>query len=223
MRPLPKAFYARPTLDVARDLLGRLVVHDHPDDGTLVGRIVETEAYTENDPAFHGWGLVDRSTGRVRPEGRAYALFGEPGDAYVYLNYGIHWLLNAVTEEAGTGGAVLVRALEPVLGLDAMRRRREAARRPRDLTNGPGKLTSALGVDGRHHGGTLLETPLYLAAGEPVDDTEVEATARIGLSKGNDRDWRFIVRASEFVSPGRPGVAPKRRRGQPRTGPERRR
>ena len=102
MDPLPTDFFARSTLTVAREMLGQRLVRDLPSGHRLVGRIVETEAYTQDDPAFHGWNLYDEETGTVRREGRAADLFGPPGTAYVYLIYGMHWLLNVVTEPDGT-------------------------------------------------------------------------------------------------------------------------
>ncbi|MDQ7040975.1 MAG: DNA-3-methyladenine glycosylase, partial [Rhodothermus sp.] len=200
--PLPASFFARPTLEVARDLLGRWLVHEHPSGVRLIGRIVETEAYRQDDPAFHGWRLVDPDTGAVRPEGRAYDLFAAPGTAYVYLNYGMYWLLNVVTEPEGVGGAVLIRAVEPVAGLHFIRARRPSARKPYELTGGPGRLTMAFGIDGGYHRRPLTGPPLYFAAGEPVSEAEVATSPRIGLSRGTDRHWRFFVRGNPYVSPG---------------------
>ena len=204
MTPYAADFFERPTLDVARDLLGSHLVH-RPDDGPpRVGKIVETEGYTQDDPAFHGWNLYDAATGTVRREGRAAALFGAPGTAYVYLIYGMHWLLNVVTEPDGVGGAVLVRAVEPVAGLDAMQADRPAARRPVDLTNGPGKLTQAFDVDDRFHGLPLTTAPLFLAPGATVPNADVATSSRIGITKGVDRPWRFFVDDHPYVSPATP-------------------
>ncbi len=200
MEPLPEAFFARSTLEVARDLLGRWLVHEHPSGVRLVGRIVETEAYRQDDPAFHGWRLVDPTTGQVRPKGRAYDLFAPPGRAYVYLNYGMYWLLNVVTEPQGVGGAVLIRAVEPLEGIEFIRERRPRARRPRELTGGPGRLTVAFDIDGRYHLRPLTGPPLYFAAGEPVPDAVVATSCRIGLSRGQELPWRFFVQNSPYVS-----------------------
>src|SRR5690606_33868440 len=101
------------------DLIGKWLVHE-TSDGVLAGRIVETEAYLQDDPAFHGWGLLDLQTGLLKPTGRGHDLFAAPGRAYVYLIYARYWLLNVVTEREGVGAAVLIRALEPLVGLDAM-------------------------------------------------------------------------------------------------------
>ena len=211
LAPLSAAFFDRPTVDVARDLLGRLLVYDHPDDGRLVGRIVETEAYTANDPALHGWKATFGTDGIVRPEGRAAGLFAAPGTAYVYLVYYTSWLLNVITEGEGVPGAVLIRALEPVAGADAMRARRPAARRERDLTNGPGKWTEAFGIAegpgvarSRFHGTDLTRGPLFFAADPAAAPFETAVSTRIGLSKGVDRPHRFYVARHPHVSPGVP-------------------
>ena len=204
MTPFSADYFSRSTLDVARDLLGAHLVHEHPSGHTLVGRIVETEAYTQDDPAFHGWHLYDEEKGQLKREGRGIELFGPPGMAYVYLIYGMYWLLNVVTEPEGTGGAVLIRAVEPVEGAEAMRERRAAARRPMDLTNGPGKLTQAFDVAEGFHKEMLTRPPLYLAPGESVPDQQVATSSRIGISKGVDRQWRFFVSDHPYVSPGTP-------------------
>lgn len=204
MEPLPQRYFDRPTLEVARDLIGVRLVHEHPTDGVLVGRIVETEAYTQDDPAFHGWNLVDPDTGELTREGRGTDLFRAPGTAYVYLIYGMYWLLNVVTEAKGTGGAVLIRAVEPLDGQTAMQARRSAARRPPDLTNGPGKLTQAFAIDDAFHGTDLTQSPLYFAPPEEPNDWTIATSSRIGISKGVDREWRFFVEGHSFVSPATP-------------------
>ena len=140
---VPQSFYARPVLEVARDLVGCVVEHA----GTS-GVIVETEAYHETEPACHAFAGL---TARTR------TLFGRPGTAYVYRSYGVHAMLNAVSERPGVGAAVLIRALEPVTGLESMRARRGLTR-PRDLCSGPGKLTQALGITGANYGAHNDET-----------------------------------------------------------------
>ena len=203
--PLARSFFDRPTLEVAPDLLGRVLVYEHPEDGPLAGRIVETEAYTADDPAMHGWKATFGSDGLVMPFGRAADLFAAPGTAYVYRIYHTNWLLNVVTEPEGTAGAVLIRALEPLAGEEAMTARRPAARRRRDVTNGPGKLTQALGIaSGEFHGADLTRPPLYFAAGKPTPEAQIEATSRIGVSRGIERRYRFLVAGNRFVSPGVP-------------------
>jgi DNA-3-methyladenine glycosylase len=196
-------FFRRETLVVARDLIGKLLVHETPA-GRLSGRVVETEAYTQDDPAFHGWSIVDRETGFVRPGGRAYDLFGPPGSAYVYLNYGTYWLLNVVTEPEGVGGAVLIRAVEPIEGIDVMRAHRTTARRDRDLTSGPGKLTRAFGLDQRFHGTMLTGPPLFFASNGQPSPPSIATSSRIGLSRGVEHPWRFYMEDSPYISRGRP-------------------
>ena len=209
--PLQAEFYARPTLVVARDLLGCVLVHE-VDGDRLAGRIVETEAYLADDPAMHGWKATFGTDGRVLPQGRAAGLFAAPGTAYVYNIYYTNWLLNVVTEPEGQAGAVLVRALEPTEGEERMVENRPASiKRRRDLTNGPGKLTQALAIaedpevtQSRHHGTDLTTPPLFIEPGEPVPDGRVAVSSRIGISRGADLDYRFFVSDSPFVSPGEP-------------------
>lgn len=203
MDPLDRSFFARDTLDVARELVGARLVREHPEGGGLVGRIVETEAYTQDDPAFHGSTLYDPETGTVR-EGRGADLFEAPGLGYVYLIYGMYWLLNVVTEPEGTGGAVLIRAVEPVRGVSSMKKRRSAARRDVDLTNGPGKLTQAFDVDDTFHLAELTGAPLYFSSGSLSSEETVATSSRIGISKGVERPWRFFVESHPYVSPATP-------------------
>jgi DNA-3-methyladenine glycosylase len=202
-RSLPSSFYDRPTEQVARELLGAVLEHRSPD-GVAAGRIVETEAYLgPHDPACHA------VAGRTE---RTWNLHGPPGIAYIYFIYGVHWCFNAVTREEGHGSAVLVRALEPLTGLDLMRRRRSSARRDVDLTNGPGKLCQALGVDGSLDGARLDRGSLRILAAQPVADADVELTARVGITRAAEWPLRWFVRGNPYVSLGRPGrVAPRRR------------
>ena len=200
MDPFPTSFFDRPTVQVARDLLGQHLVHDHPEAGRLVGRIVETEAYTEDDPACHASHLSkDPETGEISGQGRGRDLFAAPGTAYVYLIYGMHWLLNVVTEPEGTAGAVLIRAVEPTSGIEFMRETR-GVQRDVDLTNGPGKLTDAFEVGENFHRSDLTQSPLYLAEGRSVAEHEVAQSSRIGISKGVERPWRWYVAENPFVS-----------------------
>lgn len=204
MDPLSTDYFDRSTVAVARDLLGARVVHDHPTAGRLSGRIVETEAYTENDPACHASQLSgDPQVQENGERRRGRDLFAAPGTAYVYLIYGMHWLLNVVTEAEGTAGAVLIRAIEPEEGLDFMTENRGVPR-AKDLTNGPGKLTEALDIAGTFHGEILTSPPLYLANGERVEDDTVARSSRIGISKAVDRHWRFYVDDHPYVSRGTP-------------------
>jgi DNA-3-methyladenine glycosylase len=181
-----REFFARSVHEVARELIGwRLAV------GPTAGVIVETEAYEAGDPACHAY------IGRTA---RNEVLFGPPGNAYVYLSYGIHSLLNFVTEPEGIASAVLIRALEPVEGIDLMRERRG-----RDdvegLCSGPGKLTEALAVDLSVNGADLLAPPFDLSppSGEWVG-AEVVTGPRIGITKAADLPWRYCAEGSRFVS-----------------------
>jgi DNA-3-methyladenine glycosylase len=198
--PLPGSFYDRDPRIVARELLGAVLACDTPD-GLAAGVVVETEAYLgDDDPACHA------VAGRTA---RTWHLFGPPGTAYVYRIYGMHWCVNAVTLAEGVGSAVLLRAVAPLLGIDLMRRRRPRARRDRQLTNGPGKLCAALGIDGRHDGAPLRGPGLSLHAGTVVDDARVIVTPRIGITRAADRPYRFLVRDDPFVSP-TPSAFPRR-------------
>lgn len=192
--PFPVAFYDRDPTIVARELLGA-VLECESEDGVASGRIVETEAYLgPHDPACHA------VVGRTR---RTWHLHGPPGRAYVYFIYGVYWCFNAVTLPEGVGSAVLVRGLEPLEGLELMRRRRPAAKRDRDLCNGPGKLCLALGIDGRLDGLPITRagaSPLLIRRGVPVPDAEVEVTPRIGITQAADWPLRFLLRGSAHVS-----------------------
>jgi DNA-3-methyladenine glycosylase len=199
MRPLPRSFAARASPVVARDLLGRLLVKTLDDrsaavagdPGLLVGRIVETEAYQEDDPASHSFG---------GPRGRNLVMFGPPGRLYVYFTYGMHFCMNLVTGAEGTGSAVLLRAVEPLHGLEEMAWRRGVAD-PRRLCSGPARLTQAFGVDRTQDGLELgLSSGLWLAAGQAVDDDVVAAGPRVGIRLAKERPWRFAIRGSAFVS-----------------------
>jgi DNA-3-methyladenine glycosylase len=190
-RVLPKSFYSRETELVARELLGALLVC-RSDEGTTSGRIVETEAYLgEHDLACHA--AVGR-TARTEP------LYGEPGTAYVYFIYGVHWCFNAVTRAVGLPSAVLVRAVEPVDGIDIVRRRRVAARRDVDLTNGPGKLCQAMGITGVHNRLSLQRPPIQILGGDPVAAKDVAITPRIGITQCADWPLRWVIAGNPYVS-----------------------
>ena len=202
-RSLSASFYDRPTERVARDLLGAVLEHTSPE-GVASGRIVETEAYLgPDDPACHA--VVGRTE-------RTWNLHGPPGVAYVYFIYGVHWCFNAVTREEGHGSAVLVRAVEPVRGVELMRRRRGMVRRDIDLTNGPGKLCQALGITGALDGARLDQGVLRILVGDPVPDTDVDVTARVGITRAADWLLRWVVRGNPYVSLGRPGLLKPRSR-----------
>ncbi len=215
---LYSSFFDRDTLVVAEDLLGKYLVRDLPSGGRMLGRVVETEGYTGDDPAFHAWGLVDPPTGLVKPVGRGYDLFAKPGTAYVYLCYGVHWLLNVVTEREGVAGCVLIRAVEPVAGVVAMKTKRSRVKRDVDLTNGPGKLTQAFGIGREEHGTDLTQPPLYFVEAESNLEIGIATSSRIGISRAIDRQWRYFIAGNPYVSPGIPSdlAAKKRRKRQPR-------
>ena len=188
---LPKAFYARETEIVARELLGA-ILESRSEAGVTSGRIVETEAYVgEHDLACHA------AAGRTA---RTDPLYGEPGTAYVYFIYGVHWCFNAVTRPVGLPSAVLIRAIEPVDGVELMRTRRSAAARVADLTNGPGKFCQAMGITGAHNRLSLRRPPLQIYAGDPVPDRDVEITPRIGITQCADWPLRWVIAGNPFVS-----------------------
>lgn len=189
--PLERSFFARPTLIVTRALLGHLLVHETPE-GVAAGRIVEAEAYLgPSDPASHAY----RQTPRSR------VMWGPAGYAYVYFTYGNHFCINVVTEQEGVAGAVLIRALEPVAGVELMRRRR-GVERVEQLCSGPGKLTQALGISGCHNGQDLTRPPLYVARGGLRPDERIGRSGRIGITRAADWPWRFFIEGSPFVSKG---------------------
>lgn len=193
---LARDFYARPTLDVLRDLIGKLLVHDVRGQRTS-GVIVEAEAYIgESDPACHA---------APGPTARNAPLYGPPGHAYVYLNYGIHWLVNAVTEAEGAPAAILIRALEPRDGVERMRRRRARGSHRNvhppdvDLCRGPGNLTVALGITQRQNRVDLVSSGLRI---EDVGVTPagLDWSPRIGIRVGTDRLWRCSWEGHPSVS-----------------------
>jgi DNA-3-methyladenine glycosylase len=185
-------FYARSVHEVARDLIGCVVRH-----GETAGRIAETESYHMEEPACHAHAGV---TSRTR------TLFGPPGLAYVYFSYGVHSLLNAVAESDGVGAAVLIRALEPVDGVELMRRRRGVAR-AEELCNGPGKLTQALGIGLPLNGTSLVDGPVEIAGREPGErEPRIVLGERIGITKAADLPWRFCDADSRHVSRPWPGA-----------------
>lgn len=207
---LGRDFYARPTLEVAQDLIGKVLVHDTPA-GTAAGVIVETEAYIgESDPACHA---------APGPTRRNAPLYGHPGVAYVYLNYGIHCLVNAVTEDHGSPAAVLIRALEPCEGKALMRRRRArgAVRRPEsfaihELCRGPGNLTRALGISLKQNRRDLTSSALRIED-RGLPPREVAWSRRIGINVGVESEWRCFDPASPAVS-GRVGRSSARPRSR---------
>jgi DNA-3-methyladenine glycosylase len=198
---LPRAFYARPTLDVAQDLLGKVLVH-RSSAGITSGAIVEVEAYIgESDPACHA------APGRTK---RNAPLYGPPGHAYVYLNYGVHYLFNVVTEAADCPAGILIRALEPLDGIPLMRRRRARSRTARhlqdkrripdhDLCRGPGNVTHAMGISLRHNRVDLLGRVLCIEDDE-AGVARISWSPRIGITKGTEHHWRCFNADSPAVS-----------------------
>jgi DNA-3-methyladenine glycosylase len=188
---LPQSFYARETETVARELLGAILVC-RTGGGVTSGRIVETEAYLgEHDLACHA------AAGRTT---RTDPLYGEPGTAYVYFIYGVHWCFNAVTRAVGLPSAVLVRAVQPIDGVELMRTRRAAAVRDVDLTNGPGKLCQAMGIDGGHNRLALQRPPIQILRARPVPDRDVEITPRIGITQCADWPLRWVIAGNPYLS-----------------------
>jgi DNA-3-methyladenine glycosylase len=193
LEPLPLAFYQREVVALARALVGQVLVHE-AEDGTTAGRIVETEAYRgPEDLAAHS------ARGRRTP--RVEAMWGPPGKAYVFLLYGMHSAFNVVAGLEGQPHAVLIRALEPTLGRELMARRRGLPLESRLLTNGPGKLCAALGIDRSRYGASLTEPPLYLAAGRRR--APLGRGPRINVDYAGPwvpRPWRFYERGNPWVS-----------------------
>jgi DNA-3-methyladenine glycosylase len=185
-RPLAAEFYRRDAVTVARALLGRILVHETP-----AGRIIETEAYLgREDPASHAYrGPTQRNAVMFQPGGRAY----------VYFTYGMHFCMNVVTGGDGEGQAVLLRALEPLEGLELMARRR-GLDRARELCSGPAKLAQALGIARPQNGLSLLEPPLYILEGSAAPLSRIVVTTRVGIREAADRPLRFYVRDNEHVS-----------------------
>ena len=197
-------FFARDTRAVARDLLGKLLVSGVGTTPTG-GRIVETEAYLgSHDPGSHA-----ATRGQTA---RNAVMYGRPGTVYVYFSYGMHHMVNLVCEPEGTAGAVLIRAIEPLFGLDTMRSRR-AGRPQHEFADGPGKVAQALAIDLSHNGSALGEGGLavYDAA---VPPEPVGMSGRIGLSRGHEHEYRYFLEDNRFVSRGRPGAGPQRRGGK---------
>jgi DNA-3-methyladenine glycosylase len=195
-RPVPRAFFERPVLDVARDLLGRDVAVESPQ-GTVVVRLSEVEAYRgADDMGSHAYrGKTDRNE----------VMFGDAGFVYVYFTYGMHWCMNLVCQERGEAAAVLLRAGRVIGGAEIASSRRPGSSQ-RDLARGPARLTKALGIDGDLNGADLVRGPIRVLPGEPVDDGVVVTGPRVGVARGGDLPWRFSIAADPTVSVYRPSV-----------------
>jgi len=184
---LSRNFYARPATQVARECLGKILVH-----GKTAGRIVETEAYLGvEDRAAHAWRGI---TARTR------VLFGPPGHAYVYFIYGMYECLNFVAEEKGKAGCVLIRAIEPIAGIASMQKRRPTAHHVEDLASGPGKLTLALAITRKQNGSDLTRGALQVRRLAEEPPFEVQVTPRIGITHCADWPLRFLIAGNRFVS-----------------------
>lgn len=195
-RRLPRSFFARPSPEVGPDLLGRILVRRLSDGRLLSARIVETEAYQEDDPASHSY------RGRTN---RTEVMFGPPGHLYVYFTYGMHHCMNVVTGSDGEGSAVLLRAAEPLEGVEEMARRR-GTDHPRALCSGPGRLCQALGIARQENGLDLMRgQELWLLEGSPVLPSEIDVGSRVGIRSGTEHPWRFSVHGDRFVSRVRAG------------------
>lgn len=192
-RILRRSFYERPTVEVARDLLGKVLVH-----GPTAGIIVETEAYIGGDD------LASHSARGITP--RTRVIFGAPGHAYVYFIYGMYECLNIVAEPAGKAGCVLIRALEPVEGMDLMRKRRPQARKMEDLASGPGKLTLALGITRAQYGVDMTKGSLVVRESHGAA-FRIDVTPRVGIRQCADLPLRFLIHGNRFVS--RTGPVPR--------------
>ena len=193
---LPGQFYLRDTREVARDLLGKELVRESPD-GVTSGIIVETEAYLGiDDRACHAFG--------GKASRRTAIMYEEGGRAYIYLIYGMYWCLNLTTRESGVPEAVLIRALEPVAGIDLMRqRRRTAGKRPADLAGGPGKLCRALAIDGSLYGEDLGGNTLYVREGIAVPPEMISASPRVNIASAGEavhHEWRYFIKGNTSVS-----------------------
>jgi DNA-3-methyladenine glycosylase len=191
-RRLPRSFYRRPVTEVAPDLLGRVLVRDLPDGTRLAVRLVETEAYRQDDAASHSFG---------GPTARNATMFGPPGHLYVYFTYGMHHCMNAVTGAPDDASAVLLRAGEPLLGVEDMRRLR-GRHALTELCGGPARLCQALAVDRALDGADLVRGhEVWIGAGSPSGGP-IATTTRVGIRRETERAWRFLDASSPFVSTG---------------------
>ncbi len=193
--PLSPSFFKRPTLQVAQNLLGTYLLHESKE-GRSIGKIVETEAYLADDPACHAFG---------GPTPRNQPMFGPPGRAYVYFIYGMYHCFNVVTHQQGVGEAVLIRALEPIEGIELMqKRRKKKTAQPfkiHELCNGPAKLVIAMGILKSHNHHPLLKAPLWLAKStKKIPSQNIGKGSRIGIQKAADLHYRFYLIDNHFVS-----------------------
>jgi DNA-3-methyladenine glycosylase len=190
-----RAFFRRSAVDVAREMLG-CYLHRKLESGVeLVGKIVETEAYTMTDPSCHAY------KGKTP---RTEHLFGDAGYSYIYFTYGTYWCLNVVANEEEQGEAILIRGIEPIIGIEEMRKRRPAAKKDKDLTNGPGKICLAFDLDKHENKLDIIDGDvLWLTKGEMGKSFDLGVSSRIGISVAQDYPWRFYVKGNPYVSPGK--------------------
>ena len=190
LRPLPPGFYSAPTLQVARELIGKHLVREL-DGEQLIGKIVETEAYIgEDDPACHA------APGKTP---RNAVMYGPPGFSYVYFIYGMYYCLNAVTQAEGYPAAVLIWAVEPIAGIPLMQRLRNVSR-VQNLANGPGKLCQAFAIDRSLNAADLTCPPLWIAGGQQLSPGALTTTTRIGIRVGRDKKWRYFLAGNAYIS-----------------------
>jgi DNA-3-methyladenine glycosylase len=191
LKKLPHSFYLRPTLQVAKDLLGKFIIRRYRGK-ELIGKIVEVEAYRGSiDPASHAY------RGKTK---RNEVMFGEGGHLYVYFTYGMHFCANVVTRGEGVAEAVLIRGVEPLEGIEVMQKLRRRHISLRDLTNGPAKFCQAFGIEGKENGTNLLGNEIFLAYNDEIPSSRIAATTRIGIQAATDKRWRFFIKCNDWVS-----------------------
>ena len=197
MKPLSRSFYLRPTLQVAQELLGKYFIR-RIGKNLLIGKIVEVEAYRSNDPASHSFrGKTNRNN----------VMFCEGGHLYVYFTYGMHFCANVVTGREGIGEAVLIRAIEPLVGIEMMMKNRQKGRLHLldgayliNLTNGPAKFCQAFGLARQENGLDLLDSEIRIAEGDHIPLKLIKRSSRIGIQQGLEKRWRFFIAGNPWVS-----------------------
>jgi DNA-3-methyladenine glycosylase len=187
-----------PTLTVAKQLIGAKIIR-FIGAKKICGYIVETEAYLQDDPACHAVRLMPDGTAFHKKTMRNEKMFGAPGTTYVYFTYGNHYMLNVVTQAVGVPEAVLIRAIEPISGIEFMQKERNV-QNVVNLCNGPGKLTQAFNIDKSLNGHSLHESPLIICKGFDVSEDDIISTKRIGITRAIDNPWRFYLGSSKFIS-----------------------
>jgi len=191
LKKLPRVFYLQPTLQVARNLLGKFLVR-RLKGRLLVGKIVEVEAYRGSiDPASHAY------RGKTK---RNEVMFREGGHLYVYFTYGMHFCANVVTREQGIGEAVLLRAVEPVKGIDLMARNRRKGASSKELTNGPAKFCQAFGIARKENGTDLLGDAIFIVERNKIPRSRIGSSERVGINSAKEKKWRFFVKGNDWVS-----------------------